>query len=234
MGGKRPTTAETPTELFRLYNRKAEIVHRFAENLAQTLGVFHGINQTGQRLAIDGEPSSALGTILFDQLQMMVLRICALCDNGTRDDDASLSELVRGLSDPVFQQFLIEREEQWARGVGFHRAGPTGKIPLHTTVMKSRWTILNAQTDALARIRHYRNKVLAHATTGLDPEQKVLIRDIWRVARLVLSVAKYVRLVLERDEWNYLEHSADGKAFGKALVLALHRDSKAQASTPTN
>jgi hypothetical protein len=42
----------------------------------------------------------------------------------------------------------------------------------------------------------------------------------------VLSVAKYVRLVLEREEWNYVELSADGKARGKALVLALHRDSK--------
>jgi hypothetical protein len=115
MAGKRPSTAETPAELFRLYNRKAEIVHRFAENLAQTLGVFHGINQTGQKLDIDGEPSGALGTILFDQLQMMVLRICALCDKGTRDDDASLGELVRGLSDPVFQQFLIERERNNGR-----------------------------------------------------------------------------------------------------------------------
>jgi hypothetical protein len=45
----------------------------------------------------------------------------------------------------------------------------------------------------------------------------------------VLSVAKYIRLVLEREEWNYLEHSDDGKARGRALVLALHRDSKAQA-----
>jgi hypothetical protein len=93
--------------------------------------------------------------------------------------------------------------------------------------MKACWTFLNADTDALSRIRHYRNKVLAHATTGLDPGREVLIRDVWRVARRVLSVAKYVRLVLEREEWDYLEHSADSRARGKALVLALHRDNKA-------
>ena len=219
----------TPAELFQRYTDKAKVIHDFAENLAQTLGVFHGMNETGRNVGLEGDPAGALGTILFDQLQMMVLRICALCDNGTRDDDASLGELVRGLSDPPFQQFLIAKEKRWEQAVGFNRAGATGEIPLHTKTMKTRWTVLNSETEALARIRHYRNKVLAHATTGLDQEQKVLIRDIWRVSRLVLSVAKHVRLVLEREEWSYLEHSADGRARGKALVLALCRDSKVQA-----
>jgi hypothetical protein len=216
------------SERFQRYCKKAEVIHHFAENLAQTLGVFHGINETGKKLGIDEEPSGALGTILFDQLQMMVLRVCALCDNGTKDDDASLGELVKGISDLSFEQFLIEKEARWEQAVG-HRAGTVGEIPRFIKTLKSRWSVLSAETDALARIRHYRNKVLAHATTGLDPEKKVLIRDIWRVARLVLSVAKYVRLVLERKEWNYLEHSADGRARGKALVLALHRDSQVQA-----
>jgi len=227
MSPKRATHTPSNSELFQRYGKKAEIIHHFAENLAQTLGVFQGLNEIGKKLGIDGEPSVALGTILFDQLQMMVLRVCALCDNGTREDDAALGELVRGLSDPGFQQFLIEKERQWERAVG-HRAGTVGEMPKFIQTLKARWSVLNVQTDALARIRHYRNKVLAHATTGLDPERKVLVRDIWRVSRLVLSVAKYVRLVLERQEWDYLEHSADGRACGKALVLALHRDSKAQ------
>lgn len=95
--------------------------------------------------------------------------------------------------------------------------------------MKTRYAALEAETDALDRIRHYRNKLLAHATIGLDPERKAIIGDIWRLSRLVLSVAKYIRLALERKEWNYLEHSDDGKERGRALVLALHRDSKAQS-----
>jgi hypothetical protein len=229
MALKGTRSIKTPEELFQIYSRKAAVVHHFAENLAQTLGVFHGINQTGQKLLIDGEPSGALGTILFDQLQIMVLRICALCDKGSRDDDASLSELVNGLSDHTFQQFLIEKERRWARAVGFHRAGSTAEIQRHAKTMKARWTPLSGEKDALSRIQHYRNKVLAHATTGLDPGRKVLIRDIWRISRLVLSVAKYVRLVLEREEWDYLDHSADGRAVGKALVLAVHRDSKARS-----
>jgi hypothetical protein len=223
------TAASQPSnsELFRRYCEKAEIIHRFAENLAQTLGVFHGINETGKKLSIDGEPSAALVTILFDQMQVMVIRICALCGNGNRKDDASIGELVRGLSDPIFQQYLIDKEKRWEQAVG-HRAGFVGEIPRFTKVLRMRLSALDAQTEALDRIRHYRNKVLAHATTGLDPNNKVLVRDVWRVSRLVLSVAKYLRLVLERKQWDYLEHSDDGKAHGRALVRALHRDSNAQ------
>ena len=157
---------ETPAGLFRLYNRKAEIVHHFAENLAQTLGVFHGINQTGQRLGLDGDPSGALGTILFDQLQMMVLRVCALCDSGTRDDDASLSELVVGLSDPSFQHFLIEKERQWELAVGY-RAGTVGEIPKFTKAMKARRSVLSAET-VVRRVIHNSEE------EGNDPEVYVI------------------------------------------------------------
>jgi hypothetical protein len=68
---------------------------------------------------------------------------------------------------------------------------------------------------------------LAHATTGLDAERKPIMGDIWKLSRLLLSVGKYIRLLLERDEWDYLGHADDGEASGIALVLALHRDSKA-------
>jgi hypothetical protein len=190
------------TELYQRYCKKAEIIHHFAENLAQTLGVFHGVNETGQKLSLEGEQVAALSTVLFDQLQIMVIRICALCGNGKRDDDASLGELVNGVSDPDFERFLTEKEKKWERAVGY-RAGAVHEIPKFTKVLKSRWTVLNADAEALSRIRHYRNKVLAHATTGLDPSQKVLIRDVWRVSRRALSVAKYIRLLLERKEWNW-------------------------------
>lgn len=44
----------TNSELFQRYCNKAEIIHHFAENLAQTLGVFHGINETGMSCAWKG------------------------------------------------------------------------------------------------------------------------------------------------------------------------------------
>jgi hypothetical protein len=232
MGAKAANPPPPTSELYKRYSDKAQIIHHFAENLAQTLGVFHGINEAGKRLRLEGESSQALNTILFDQLQLMVLRVCALCGKSTWPDDASLEELVQGITEPSFQAFLIEKEKRWEKAVGY-RAGTVGEIPRFTRALKTRWSILNGQTDALARIRHYRNKVLAHATIGLDPSSKVLIRDVWHVSRLALSVAKYVRLLLERQEWNYLEHSADGKASGKALVRALHRDSKGRSRAAT-
>ncbi|MGJ5094353.1 hypothetical protein ACQR1V_03385 [Bradyrhizobium oligotrophicum] len=224
------TPANSQVERYRRYCKKAEIIHHFAENLAQTLGVFHGINENGLKLAIEGEPVVALGTILFDQLQLMIIRICALCDKGSRDDDASLFELVAGLSDPDFQRFLITKEERWMQSVDRHRTGTIGAIPRYTKKMQIRWSSLQREQEALDRIKHYRNKVLAHATTGLDPGRKVLIKDIWRVSRLVLSVSKYVRLLLEREEWDYLKHSRDAREHGKALIQALHRDHRAQDS----
>src|SRR5687768_14439091 len=102
-------------DLYRRYCKKAEIIHHFAENLAQSLGVFHGINETGKKLGLEGDFSQALNTILFDQLQLMVLRVCALCGTSSRPDDASLEELVSGLTEPSFKAFLIEKEERWAR-----------------------------------------------------------------------------------------------------------------------
>jgi hypothetical protein len=215
----------TCSELYQRYCKKAEVIHHFAENLAQTLGVFHGINETGKKLKVEGDFSRAMNTILFDQLQLMVIRVSALCGKSTKPDDASLEELVEGITQPNFQVFLVEKELRWQNAYA-HRVKTVGEIPKFSRALKARWSILSAETDALARIRHYRNKVLAHATTGLDPSSKVLIRDIWRVSRLALSVAKYIRLLLERHEWNYLEHSADAKASGKALVRALHRDSE--------
>jgi hypothetical protein len=161
----------TNSDLFQRYCKKAEIIHHFAENLAQTLGVFNGINETGKALELEGEPNGALSTVLFDQLQIMVVRVCALCDSGTRNDDASLGELVRGLSDRGFQEFLIERENQWVRAVGY-RAGPAGEIPKFVRVLKARWSALSAEEDALGRIRHYRNKSSPMPLQDLIPARR--------------------------------------------------------------
>jgi hypothetical protein len=73
----------TCSELCQRYCKKAEIIHHFAENLAQTLGVFHGINETGKKLKVEGDFSQAMNTILFDQLQLMVIRVSALCGKST-------------------------------------------------------------------------------------------------------------------------------------------------------
>jgi len=100
-------------------------------------------------------------------------------------------------------------------------------VAKHIKTMNARWSALQARSDALRRVQHFRNKVLAHATTGLNPDQQVIIGDLWALSRLVLTLAKYVRLVVEREEWDYLAHSRDGKAHANALVMALHRDGKA-------
>jgi hypothetical protein len=225
------TTEGSPnkTELYQRYCKQAEIIHHFAENLAQTLGVFHGIYDTVKELDVEGEPVAALNIVLFDLLQIMIMRVCALCDepNGKdKDDDVRMRLLIAGLNEPRFQKFLVEKEERW-REIVSYRAGPPQHITSLIEALNDQWILVTAEKEAIRRIKHYRNKALAHATTGLDAESKPIIGDIWKLSRLLLSVAKYIRLLLERDEWDYLEHASDREASGKALVLALHRDSKA-------
>jgi hypothetical protein len=79
------TTEAQPnnTELDQRYCKQAEITHYFAENLAQTLGVFHGISDTAKELCVEGVPMGALNIVLFDLLQIMMIRVCALCDEPT-------------------------------------------------------------------------------------------------------------------------------------------------------
>lgn len=179
MGTKKTTAPNlTYSELYQRYCKKADIIHHFAENLAQTLGVFHGINETGKKLKVEGNFSRAMNTILFDQLQLMIIRVCALCGKSTKPDDASLEELVEGITQPSFQLFLVEKELKWQNAYP-HRMKTVGEIPRFSRALKARWSILSAETDALARIKHYRNKVLAHATTGLDPTSKGAIAKFW-------------------------------------------------------
>jgi hypothetical protein len=110
---------------------------------------------------VEGKAAAALGTILFDQLQVMVIRLCALCSSGARKEDASIGELVDGLSDKRFQQYLVEREQKWRNAVGVRAGLPAGEIPKFIRILKARYAALEAETDALNRIRHYGNKVLA-------------------------------------------------------------------------
>ena len=218
-------------ELHRRCCEQAEIIHHFAENLAQTLGVFHGINDTVTELGLEGEPIGALNIVLFDLLQIMVIRVCALCDEASRkdkDDDAQLKLLIESLNEQSFQQYLVEKEKRWRKAVS-HRASAAQEIEKLIEALNEKWALVTREKEAIRRIRHYRNKALAHVTTGLDAESQPIIGDIWKLSRLLLGVAKYIRLLLERDEWNYLEHSKDGRASGNALVRALHRDSKSHA-----
>lgn len=215
-------------EVFKDYSRRAEILHHFAENQAQTLGVFHGINETARRLAVEGEAIGALNIVLFDLLQIMIVRVCALCDTGNRQDDVQMSKLIEGLNEPRFREYSNEKEQRWRQAVGF-RAGPAQDIDSHILALNEQWRLVSAEGDAIRRMKHYRNKALAHATTGLDADSKPIIGDIWKVSRLLLSAARCIRLILEREDWNYLEHSEDGKAYGKALVEALHRESQLAA-----
>jgi hypothetical protein len=184
---------------------KGNIVHHFAENLAQTLGVFHGLNETGKKLKLECESLPAIQTLVFDQLQIMVIRLCALCATDKQEEDAILGGIVTSLRDADLKQFLIGRETDWQAKLGTRAGKPVVVVSLRA--MNARWTVLESETDTLNRIKHFRNKALAHATTGLDPERKVIISDVWRLSRLALSVAKYARLALEREDWNYLEHS---------------------------
>src|SRR5262249_25598259 len=127
--------------------------------------------------------------------------------------------------EPSFRKYLVEKEQRWQQAVGV-RALPAQDIDVHIAALNEQWRLVSAEQEAIRRMKHYRNKALAHATTGLDDESKPIIGDIWKVSGFLLSAARYIRLILEREDWNYLEHSQDGKTYGEALVQALHRESQ--------
>src|ERR1700737_1252809 len=99
-----------------ILREKAEAVHIAAMNLATTLGIFHGINNSRLRISVEGKAAHAVNAIQFDLLQLLVIRVCAICETpvaGSRPDDAALSVLLEALNDKMVRNHLIERDRRW-------------------------------------------------------------------------------------------------------------------------
>jgi hypothetical protein len=64
---------------------KAEAAHIASMNLATTLGIFHGINGVAVRPEVRGPAVPAINAVQHDLLQLLAIRVCALCDEPTKD-----------------------------------------------------------------------------------------------------------------------------------------------------
>jgi hypothetical protein len=106
-------------EQTRTLTDKAEAVHIAALNLANTLGIFHGINDALEDGQVGGSEARAINVIQFDLPQLLVIRVCALCEEAqNRADDASIAVLVSVVTRPEVRAGLIYSDERWRAAIG--------------------------------------------------------------------------------------------------------------------
>jgi hypothetical protein len=212
---------ELSVELTRELMNKAEAVHLAALNLANTLGVFHGINDALEDGQVGGSEARAITVIQSDLLHLLVIRVCALCEAAqSRADDASIAVLVSAVADQKIRAGLIVADERWRAGIG-PRAERCASVGQSIGALKGRWTAVTSHPEILKRLYHFRNKRLGHVTVANLLGQESQLRELWLTARKVLSAARQVRLVFYREDFDYLKSSSRAAAFGGQLVNAL-------------
>jgi hypothetical protein len=215
------TRIELPVEQMRELMNKAEAVHIAALNLANTLGVFHGINDALEDGQVGGPEVRAINVIQSDLLHLLVIRVCALCEAAqSRADDASIAVLVRAVADQKIRAGLIAADERWRAGVG-PRAERRASVGQSIGALKGRWTAVTSHPDTLERLYHFRNKRLGHVTVANELNQKSQLRELWLTARNILSAARQVRLVFYQEDYDYLKCSSRAEVVGGQLMNAL-------------
>jgi hypothetical protein len=212
---------ELPVELTRELMNKAEAVHIAALNLANTLGIFHGINDALKDGQVGGPEVRAINVIQSDLLHLLVIRVCALCEAAqNRADDASIAVLVSAIADQKVRAGLIAADERWWAGIG-HRAERCASVGQSIGALKGRWTAVTSHPEILKRLYHFRNKRLGHVTVANALGQESQLRELWLTARKVLSAARQVHLVFYREDFDYLKSSSCAAEVGGQLVNAL-------------
>jgi hypothetical protein len=203
---------------------KAEAVHIAALNLANTLGIFHGINDALEDGQVVGPEAQALNVVQFDLLQLLVIRVCALCeavqDRTDRTDDASIAVLVRAVADQKVHAGLIAADERWRAGIG-PRAEKCASVEQSIGALTDQWGALTSHPEILKRLYHFRNKRLGHVTVTNAPGQEAQLRELWLTAENLLSAARQVRLVFYREDFDYFKCSSRARVVGGQLVSAL-------------
>jgi len=202
---------------------KAESVHIAAMNLATTVGVFHGLNGAFRTHVLRGQSSYAVGSIQFDLLQIMVVRVCALCEplqDRLRPDDASMAVIMRELEHKPLREYLIEKDRRWHKGME-HRIVGHLEVNGHIKSLKLRWAALQRHEKSIAKLRHFRNKQLGHVTTGFDKSNISLLRELWRLADRSLSVAGHIRLVFHDQAWDYQDSVSNMREDAQAMMQIL-------------
>jgi hypothetical protein len=209
------------TELQRL-KVKAEQVHVAALNLADTYGIFHGINSARNMQRADTKTTAAIISIKTILLHLMVIRVCALFERGlrARPDDVSILILEMSIT-PEVQRDMITADVEWRRLIG-----PRAKkrnVATSIASLRRQAKRLRSHDGALKRIQHFRHKRLAHLTVSHDPKNQVVLRELWQLSLLALRAAGNVQLIFGLPGPNYMAEVKRAKARGKALAQAVVR-----------
>jgi hypothetical protein len=146
---------ELPVEQTRELMNKAEAVHIAALNLANTFGVFHGINDALEDGEAGGPGVRAINVIQSDLLHLLVIRVCALCEaSKNRADDASIAILVNAISDQKVREGLIEADERWRTAIG-PRAKKCANVAQSIVELEGQWAAVVAPSDILERLYRF-------------------------------------------------------------------------------
>jgi hypothetical protein len=209
---------------------KAEAAHIASMNLATTLGIFHGINRPAVRSDVRGPAVPAVNAVQHDLLHLSAIRVCALCDEPTKAyrDDASLPIILGELNECDVRQHLIAENQQWYDKMR-HRIPGLRTAAQEFKALNVSWAALRKHRPSLDRLKYFRNKQLGHVTVGFDRSRATLLKELWTVADQALRVARHLRRVSHKQDWDYLANSKHTRADGRALIRELARRS---ASAP--
>lgn len=201
---------------------KAEAAHIASMNLGTTLGIFHGINRSAIRPELRGPAVPAIDAVQHDLLQLSAIRICALCDEPTkvRPDDASLPIILRELNECDVRQHLIAENQQWYDKMR-HRIPGLRTAAQEFRALHVSGAALRKHRTSLGKLKHFRNKQLGHVTVGFDRSRATLLKELWAVADQALRVARHLRRVSHKQDWDYLANSKCTRADGRALIREL-------------
>jgi hypothetical protein len=198
-------------------------IHIAALNLAATYGVFHGMNDAFSEGGIESKrPSHAIGVIQSDMIHTIAFRLCALCEESTKPDDANMSVALKSLDNPSFCNALIEKDRRW-RAKMLRRATTHPDAETNIRLLRERWACLQSKPESLNRIRHLRNKKLGHVTVGFQKENHAMLHELWTLVNAALSVAEGIQLVFAGTDCHYQETIDSYHQDGRALIDALRK-----------
>lgn len=201
-------------------SRKVAEVHLAVLNLAATCGIFHGMNDAlGEAKIAPRKPSHAIGVIQYDLINVLVIRVCALCEQGmqVRPDDASMAILMKALGNQELKDRLIEKDRRWRRAM-ISRSSTHPDASLNICTLIERWNRLQGEGDSMRRVRHLRNKKLGHVTIGFAKENRAVLQELWTLIEHTLDVAESIHLVFAETEYRYREVIDSHRVDGRALI----------------
>lgn len=196
----------------------ADAVHHAALNLASTYGTFLGVNAMRNKEVVNPHVAVAINSVQHDLLHLMVVRLCGLCDYGSKPDDASIFVLAAKIT-PAIRQELVATDKEFRRVMG-QRAQRVPDVAHSLANLRRRRAALRSRA-ALVSIKHFRNKLLAHVTVGHNASNTVRLGDLWNLTKTALGAARDVGLVLHRKDHDYMRESRTARKCGRALAIAL-------------